>query len=378
MRIGILTFHCADNFGAVLQCYALRKYLEKYDANVEIINYTPRHLTGRYGIFPELSEIRNKIKQKGMKYTIKNILWERFCTCRKRLSKKKKFANFRIYYLRIRKRKLRHLSITNNLNYDLVIVGSDQVWNPKSNRGDKAYYLNFVKDPTKKVSYAASIGTDDFSDYTQEMSQYLCDFDLISLRESSFKKIVEKISGKNAEVVLDPVFLIDTNQWMQLTDTVKPFDGKFIFLYCFNKDDQAIDLANKLSAKYDLPIIHFYFGNLRKRLNKDGKCFYFDGPLEFLWYIRYAEFVVTNSFHCTAFSLIFEKEFFSFVFQDRGTRVTDLLEAVNLNERLCIHKDTNEILTDADSIDYKQVKNNIEKLKRSSYSYIDKVISLCD
>lgn len=377
MKIGILTFHCADNFGAVLQCYSLRKCLCSYKKiDAEVINYCPKHMTDRYRNFPSSKEIFNKIKDKGFFYTWKNMILVAIKTYKDRVSKKRKFDLFRNKYIEIKKTKYRKASEIKE-KYDIVIVGSDQVWNPVSNREDTAYYLDFVHAPTKKVSYAASVGITDISKYKDDMMKYLSKFDKISVREKSAISTLQTIIDKDIDVVVDPVFLTNREEWDKLIDNMKLFEQPFIFLYCFNKDDKAIELVNALSKKYDLPIIHFYYGGLRNKLYKDGKCYYFEGPLEFLWYIKNAQYVVTNSFHCAAFSVIFEKEVFCYLFKDRGSRTVDLLNSLGLEQRLCADKTTNDIIDNYKEIDYKEVNDRLSKLKNNSFRYIEDILKLC-
>lgn len=374
MHIGIITFHCADNYGAVLQCYALKKYLEKLGQDVEVINYSPYYLTSEYKMFPSLKLIFEKCLTKGFFYTWENIIYVCICTFFERFKKKKKFRDFRIHYIGIKGKKIKKLSQKNKLSYDLYITGSDQVWNPKLNNGDITYYLNFVGENAKKISYAASIGTFEIEKYKTIMSQYLQRFDAISIREKSFKNLVEDLSKKKVSVVLDPVFLLNKEDWNNLIQKNNKFPGKFIFMYVFNKDDEAISLANYLSRIYNLPVIHFYYGSLRKKIEIDGKCFFFDGPIDFLSYIKHAEYIITNSFHCVTFSLIFQKEFYAYLIRDGGSRISDLLEELSLQDRLCMNKKPQDIIINTIKIDYNIVNNILDKLKQKSYNYLDEII----
>lgn len=376
VKIGILTFHCADNFGAVLQCYSLRKYLCSYnEIEAEVINYCPKHMTDKYRVFPSLKEVFGKIRDKGIVYTWKNIIVVVFHTYHDRVSKKKKFDLFRKRYIEIEKNKYRKSTEIKN-KYDIVIVGSDQVWNPVSNCGDTTYYLDFVNTPVKKVSYAASVGIRDISEYKNSMKKYLNEFDKISVREESAIDTLSTIINKKIDVVLDPVFLTKREEWENLIKDMNLYEQPFIFFYCFNKDDRAIELVNELSKMYDLPIIHFYYGELRKKLYKDGKCYYFEGPLEFLWYIKNAQYVVTNSFHCTAFSVIFKKDVFCYLFKDRGSRTIDLLNSIGMEQRLCVGKSVEDIIGNYEKINYDNVNKKLDELKEESINFIEDALNL--
>lgn len=374
MRIGILTFQWADNYGAVLQAYALKTYLEKNGEEVDIINYSPYSLESRCYIFPSFKQIIEKINKKGVFYTWKNFIFANLKNLKKGLNKKKKFNDFRTVYLGINNKKIRKMSNKIQFKYDIFIAGSDQIWNPKLIKDDTTYYLDFINDKYKKVSYAASIGTFDIENYKPVISKYLQCFNNISIREDSFKIVVEELSKKKVSVVLDPVFLIDKDNWGSLVKENIKFNQKFIFMYLFNKDDEAIELTNKLSKKFNLPVIHYYYGNLRKKLEIDGKCFYYDGPLDFLWYIQHAEYIITNSFHCVAFSLIFEKEFYTYPIYDGSSRIIDMLYKLNLNNRICNGKEIESIIIDICKIDYNYVNDIIYNLKKESYNFISKII----
>ena len=374
-KIGIITFHCAGNFGAVLQAYGLRECLKSLDCNVDIINYTPSSLRNPYKLLPDHATIQ-RYMQSGLKYTLKNLVWDRMKTSRQRIQKLSAFQSFRKQHLEITFRPIRKITLQNAPKYDVYITGSDQVWNPECTAGiDKTFYLDFVGEKTIRASYAASTGGNSLEAQKEEIGKLVAPLDFISIREKSSQNLIEEISGRKVEIVIDPVFLIPTQKWLSLIDPKPRFSGKYIFFYCIDNNPKAICYANWLSENYQLPIVHFYFGTLRQQIHIDGKCFYFEGPIDFLWYIQNAEYIVTSSFHCVAFSLIFRKKFYPFLYPGRGARVTDLLNDLGLGDRINRSPDTDIPSTIDDRIDYETVHCRLKSMSEHGIRYLQKIIT---
>ena len=223
MKLGILTFHRATNYGAILQSYALNKYLLDRNMDTEIIDYRDNKVDNEYKIFYKKSSLRRKIR--GLVYL--PITYK----------KNKKFEKFRNSYIRISKEKYNPQNIINSNNkYDFFITGSDQVFNYKLTNFDKNYFLNFTNDTNKKLSYAASLGMDKIpEDKEKEYSKLLSDFKRISIREVQNKKLVEKITNKEVSINIDPTFLIDRDQWKKIAILPKEKDYILIFTMQINK-----------------------------------------------------------------------------------------------------------------------------------------------
>ena len=374
-KIGIITFHCADHHGAVLQCYALRKYLCNKGNDARVINYYPKSVTDWYTIFPSKDTIKRKTANGNIKKLFSDLIPDCIRFTGERISKRRKYDRFRKDFLEITDKKYRTIKEGVKFGYDIYIAGSDQIWNPllTGDSLDKNYVLSFVEQGKVKASYAASIGRDNIDSYADELVPLVNKLDYVSVREESARKLlIDKDElDKEVEVVIDPVFLLEGKEWEEIIKSIKCYDSKFIFLYMLTVNQEAIDLANELSAKTGYPIVHYFYGKFKKKINNPAKCFYFEGPLELLWYIKNAEYVVTDSFHGTSFSVLFEKEFYIFTGGAKG-RICDLLNCLELESRICNGKGI-EIIKTNEKIDYSNTKNRIDNYVSGSKKYLEKV-----
>lgn len=364
MKIGIITFQYANNYGALLQAYALRKYLLDLGNEVRIINYDNSKL------YMKNRSLRKKIITK---------VWMAISFFLGRNKKYKKFEMFRNNYLMLEKNKItnkNHLyQYIADLNFDVYIVGSDQVWNPYITMNDDIYYLSF-SDSKKKIAYAASFGVDDFPyEYKNIFLKCINKFNFISVREKTGKNILNKMGITDISIVLDPVFLLGKNQWSDFAE-IKEYEP-YIFCYYMPGDkkceENIKEIALKLKNKFGYKIINIGRKEYKKFLN-DGIDIVSASPNEFLGYFKNASFIITNSFHGTAFSLIFEKNFYSVVnLSNSGkgklsSRIVDLLESIGLKNNI-IDNDSENI--DNIFIDYDEIKFKINMLKEQSKNFLE-------
>lgn len=359
--MNILTITCHDvyNVGASLQAYALMKYLEECGHNVSIINYKPDYLRKDYS----LTIVNNP---KYDKLGIKQIyLLAKLPGRIKRLFSKKKynFDRFRKKYL-----KLTFIKYTSFKELkeqcpeaDLYIAGSDQIWNPLFKNGkDPAFFLQFVPEKEKRISYAASFAVDEMEkDDFERIKYWLESLDKIAVRESSGVKLIEKM-GLKAVRTCDPVFLLDEYQWEKMASSVKQLP-KYILLYDFDQSHVGEEIAKKIAEERNVQIISVFKNGIQAYVCSDM------GPLEFLNLIYNAEFVISNSFHATAFSLIFHKAFCVIKRQENiNTRMIDLLREVGLEDRMVCSV---QGLRKAKLINWNQVDNIIKKEGQSFFSW---------
>lgn len=314
MKMGILTYHQANNYGAVLQAYALKQYIQNMDCDVEIVNYEcdfiEKRTTSLIGI-------------------IKKIL-----VGRQIKDTKKKFSEFRKEFLQIKDPVYTKETIVEaNSIYDSFIVGSDQVWNMSLNGGDKTYLLDFVLDDTKKNSYAASIGLSELDRDTECIyKEYLDLFRCISVREDRAKIMLVKLLDKNVSHNIDPVFLLKKSQWEELIRH-QPYKERYLLIYSFSLSEEMYNVAIEIAEKLNLKIVSI--SNSPKNWNGIAKAKGV-GPLDFLSLFYYADFILTNSFHGTAFSIIFNKKFLvekTDWLKSRVSRIDNLLELFGLQNR---------------------------------------------
>ena len=305
MNIGILTFYYADNYGALLQAFALNKYLSKSLHKVFFIDYIPEKEQWFYS---------NEISLKdGIKPFIKKTI-----SYFQRKDSIKKFADFREKYFSI-------IPLDKLEEFiDILLVGSDQVWNEKIVGDLKPYLFANVSNDIKKISYAASIGSSHVTDNAKALfSRYLHDFSAISVREKTTELLLQSI-GIDAKTVVDPVFLLNETMWDGFAKSQTNIKGRYILLYLLRIDEILISEANKYAYEHKIPIYYIHpMGYHIKGLN--GKRIKNVGPLEFIWLIKYADMVFTNSFHAVSFCAIFEKSFFHASKAELGNRVSSLL-----------------------------------------------------
>lgn len=296
-KIGIITFHRAINYGAALQTYALQKYLNDSNYDAEVIDYRCDHMENLYKVLT--------IKNKSIKQIIRGIINFGFA-----YNKKNKFYKFLNHNVRISTKVYDKTNIIeSNAQYDKFITGSDQVFNYACSQFDKNYFLDFVKNVEKKFSYAASFGMKIIPEqYIVEYKRLLSTFSELSIRETTGQNIVKNLLGKKTELSLDPVFLLNKEKWEQLAK--KPKKEHYILIYKLNTSNLIFDFARKLSKITGAKIIALNFDLVDQLKTPDIKGVYAASVEEFLGYFKYADYVVTNSFHGTAFSVIFHKNFY--------------------------------------------------------------------
>lgn len=345
MKICTITSHWVYNYGASLQAFALQKYLESEGNAVEIINYRPEYTKRRYNL---LAFPTSGIKWKIVKYFPPAILllWPYVILHSGMLrtwKRKNAFDEFTQAYLSLTSKEYSSLDELRKSSpeADIYIAGSDQIWNANMNNGkDPAYFLDFGKPATKRCSYAASVAMEELS---EEQAVFFKDklskFDRISIREKSSIDLLEKIGIINITHVLDPVFLLEKGYWMDISEKAKQYsciEERYLLLYDFlGNDPEMIKFAKKIAKERKIKIVSLvdFRGHSFADYNiRDA------GPLEFLSLIRNAEVVVSSSFHATAFSIIFEKDFYVFQIKlkyvKNNSRMIDLLKQFNLENRL--------------------------------------------
>ena len=351
MKILTITCHDVYNTGASLQAYALMKYLQNQGHEVKIIDYKPEHHYSfsyipnkRYDVFPiKYLYLLSKLPGRINSYLA---------------GRKQNFDAFKKNYLKVTE----HMFKSNEElkkqcpKADVVIAGSDQIWNPLFQNGkDKAFYLDFVADGTKKVSYAASMVVTKL-DETQKtfVKTMLQDFDKISVREKSATDVLKDM-GISAVAVMDPVFLLDSSIWNKLIENEDEICKQpYLFLYDFENDSNLKQFAERLAEKNNLKII---FDDKNRHVKAAG-------PIQFLKLIKGADYILSNSFHATAFSVIFEKDFFVFKRKENlNSRMKELLEGIDLTDR---EIEPGQAIKDMPSIDYLKVNSLLdEKMEQS-------------
>lgn len=362
MKIKTITCHDVYNVGASLQAYALMKYLSDQDHNVEIIDYKPEYLSHHYELFyADNPAYRKNIFTKILYVIVK--LPKKI----KQQKRKRIFDDFTDNYLNLTKKYTSNKVLKEDCpKADLYIAGSDQIWNPLFQNGkDPAFYLDFAPKTAIKASYAASFAVDKFPEANEKMvSEFLKKFDYISVREKSGLDVLRQLGITQGCEVLDPVFLLDNEKWEKLAGDMPLIHEKYILIYDFERSEMIEYIARKIAKKYKLKIVSIF-----KSKNADIN-FVNNGPLEFLNLIRNAEYVVSNSFHATAFSIIFRKNFYVVGRTEKiNKRMVDLLDKIDLNNRYVVSQEFSE-----ETIDYTFIEKKIDSCIMISKNYLKTVL----
>lgn len=324
MKVGVVTFHNAHNYGATLQTWALQKTLKKLDAEPCVVHYHPDIIDHLYEV-PKLDTAAKR--------------WKYLSKKSERVRRRK----IKIKYHRYRAFLNQNLTMAgdyrtweelknNPPGLDCYIVGSDQVWNPDHTGGfDPAYILDFAEERAKKIAYAASVGRERFpAQYREQYKSAIQKFDAVSVREPSAAAEVSEAFGREVPVVLDPTLLLERAEYDEIKVPSERKE-KYILVYMMETNKKLVRLANRLSVVTGLPIIQRRQG---KVFRNELPSFFTEHPGEFLGEIEKAEYVVTNSFHGTVFSIIYERPFISMLHSETGSRTSDLLMELGMEKHL--------------------------------------------
>lgn len=375
-KIGILTFHKSINYGSVLQAYALRKTLNNIGYDAEVIDYQPDNYKFLYGL------VRKPNTLWRVKYDVVNILHSSFMKNRKKL-----FAEFREEFLNLSHEKYQFGDDISPINekYDAVICGSDQIWNPKAKDSDINFYLP-IEHKAKKISYAVSLN-DGFADQYEDKERYknlIRDFNRLSVREKSAERDLRGFIGddKDIEVVLDPSLLLQKEDYEPIC-AEKRVDKPYIFLYSVHHKDSTVRTAKKLSEKFSMPVYFLYTDFDAHKTAVENKEFIYPkkdtSPKEFISFIKNAELVITDSFHGTAFSIVFEKKFFSIAkLNENGEKIRDericgILNRLDIEDRFISEIEADNVSL-SDEIDYTTVNKKRDELIKQSLDYLKSAI----
>jgi len=393
LNVGILTFHWTPHIGALLQMIALYHVLY-LQFDVSIINLLPR-LSILVRPTVNLGKIVEKYRGNSIRFAMRISLGEIASYLFQFSTEQRKELNHRKILKMLKlTRPLRSLNELKEevKHFDVIVVGSDQVWNPVFLRySDYAYLLPFKVDGLKKVSYAASFGIDNLDTIPVKLltiySRSLRDFTAISVREQSHVSWVSKLINREVEHALDPTLLFDASFWKSLASAhtfsdLKDGDTVFVYNLNFEMIKSIESLLVKLD-KYGFRIIAYakprpfpfqrglsdimHYIKLRKKL--EIAFLEYINPFEFLNLIAKSRYIITNSYHGTIFSILFEKNFITILPRGKSIRILDLLNLLGLRDRAVY--DVNEALKRLkEEVDYKGVREKLEFHRRRSYNFL--------
>lgn len=326
MKIGIITFHRADNYGALLQAFALQKTLSDLGHDVEIVDYRCKAIEDAY-VYYIVPKLRKNLIKWFLDFMIVNP---------KANSKRDKCNEFRRNFLKLTE-SVRTIADRKYIqdSYDVLVTGSDQIWNEKITRGKDDWYCFKRKGDagTKLISYGASVGN--LKQFRDCFEQYRCDlekYDKISVREQEVADFLEQKLQRTVSKIVDPTLLLSETAWEDLIDrSTVNVKGEYLFYYDVEMNPVSMAIAKKLSSMRGIKLVHF---NQSSRMLFQGRLVQEAGPCEFLSLIKNSRYVVTSSFHATVFSIILKKQFIAVPHPFTGSRVRGLLADFDLSSRV--------------------------------------------
>ncbi len=329
MKVGILTFHRAVNYGAVLQAFSLKQHLESLGCEVSIIDYAPE------GMGDILFRLKGYSLKNQLIRFISNIVMIPIIPLK--IFRRNKFRRFISMYLNLTHKVVRGSQIS---GYDYIIIGSDQVWNIYFTGGtfDEFYWGNFIHSGSKLFSYAAS-ASENFEETFEkpECAKYLKNFSHIGVREEVLAKKISSFQlGILIRKVLDPTLLVNSSIF-NLFFTQRPYHRKYLLVYQVlrPKNNVLLNLARRIAKEKGLEIVEIasYLSMNKSLLSKN--YLKDKSPDQFVNLFYHADFVITTSFHGTAFSIIFKKDFLVYSIDNKtDERARELLSNVGLQDRM--------------------------------------------
>lgn len=365
MKVGIITFNSAHNYGAVLQAWSLQEYLLASGHEAEVINYRIPAIDNVYRLFePERPYKTEKENEKHQKKQYRTVKKEE----PKKILAFERFEQFIAEQLRTTKAYTSYEELKEaKFDYDALITGSDQVWNTGFTRGvNPGYLLDFGPEQARRISYAVSRGDAVLTDPEKILfERKLAGFDFVSVREENVAEEIGQLTEHTVEVTADPTFLLEREQFDSIR---RPYSCKKPYIYVHNvhvkrMDETLCAMADALSVRTGIPVV------TNRRDPYEYKNYLTDisdiGPREFLDVIANAEYIVTNSFHATVFSMIYHKTFITIPSLRNPERMKKLLERLEIKNHLM---DEPSMLPD----NLQELQIDYEKLDRLKADYAEK------
>ena len=361
MQTGLVTFYHIHHYGALLQAAATERAVENLGHSCEIVDYFVNQNNALFrkptGLGSAAADVHTALHYQALK--------DRY----------DRFEAFSRDHLRIsghRYESLQELSGA-ELPYDVILSGSDQIWNPKifpDGRFDPVFFGAFSR--KRKIAYAPSFGIPRIPEEMEaELREYLAAFTHISARENQGQTIISDIAGQDVPVVLDPTLLLDREQWGAMANTPEDYPtGGYILCYCISKPGALAPYIRRLAEETGLPVVQLC--GIRQKVHPNARCILDAGPAEFLSLFKHAAYVCTNSFHGTVFSVQFQKPFFTAVAPmelaaPERSRTFSILNRLGLTERIIGKGDTAGL---DDAIDWTAVEGRLRSARKDSLAYL--------
>ena len=363
-KIALVTLHRVFNYGSVLQTLATQKLIKKTENECEVVDYiTPQRTK---------AALRREYKVTGLRTVIYyffraisiEIKWIRFNTFLKKNVNLSKRRYVDIVDLR-----------KNPPQADIYMTGSDQVWNSVYNKGiDEGFFLQFGDKNIKRIAFASSFGLEKLDEEEQDrIKQYLTNYQYISVREESAVKIVDSLIGKKPDIVLDPTLQIRAEEWLELESDKLMKDKYVLLMLLYNEDNGATDIARKIADDSGWKLVKISWDLFKDR--RVDKLFTHRSPEDFISLVHNAEYVVTNSFHGTAFCINFNKQFTVVRRNQMQTRIDNILKITGLEKRLVSGFETFDINLTKEQIDYAKINVILENERQRTIKLLEEAIN---
>lgn len=361
MKVGILTFSAAHNFGAILQCYGLFKAIQNLGHDVKVIDYQPKYLKAykpQFGWRQIVSRHVSTLPSRIYNYRYWRKIYDGY-------------VNFKRENLLLTRPVFNESQLSEIVKqFDTIVVGSDQVWNEKYNGNDKVWY-GLSSTDVKWVTYAASAGNvNEWLERCSNLTELLSNFRKISVRETELGEALSTITGMGCPpTVLDPSLLGDASIWAKWMNC-KICTKDYILTYQARKSDDVFRVARELSCQLscnEIIPLDFY-----DNVKQNGFSTKIAKPEEFISLVANAKCVVTTSFHGTAFSIISGTPFYTLRLNDGADgRSDNLLNSIGLSSRMINHNSTPIFST----VDYHDAHEKLNMLRGVSLCYLKEALS---
>lgn len=358
MKIEIITLHRITNFGSLLQTYATQHYIEKLGYKAEVLDFVPEGISFKRGIWPKGGSVWKKTI-KFIPLFLCNVAQFHMCNT---------FLKKNIHLSKKRYKSYEEL-VKDIPRADIYLSGSDQVWNTQNNNPTndlQAYYLCFVPNDVRKIAYAGSFGKTEFTEEEKnKIHRWLCRYQAISVREDTAVETLKDL-GVVGQHVVDPTLLLSAEEWAKFCNKKAPNSG-YVFVYNLNRNKLLESIAVKIAKQKGLRIVNFadtfeFIKGAKNRLNNTA--------IDFLNYISHADFVVTDSFHGTAFSLNFERQFLCVAAPKYNCRLESILRLTGLLENRMVYSEKQAMEEAERELDYIEISERLETARIKSRDFL--------
>lgn len=363
MKIGVITWFHYENYGTILQATALQEYLRSIHTEPALIEIPFYSIDSRH--------MKVSLSERVINHIFNILISKRF---RSDIANKSlKFHD--AIYTKYEVQQIEDTFSKTCNEFDLLICGSDQIWSPYWY--NDFYFANFPDIKTPKISYAPSIGVKEIPPYLQgTYYNSLKSFYKLSVREENARKKIESITGLPCQTVMDPVFLLDRRKWLKIIGNGQNTQEDYILCYMLDDNSNHWKAIHEFASIHQMKLVIIPMKS-RSYFEKGEHC-YDAGPNDFLQLITNAKYVLTDSFHASAFSIILQKQFYVFErtakidINSQNTRIYNLLEIGDLNDRM--QKFNSKHIIESKSIDYQKVSIRIDPFIQASKKFLNDAI----